>query len=130
MCVCRHMCILVLFSALLICPVFFIYFPQCSLNTYFLAQKSVSESLSTFPSLDLESAIFQGILDPAWKMVFRDQKQGAWCTYYCLDVITSSFFQQNPLIHTDSSINSDLVIQCYKLCLPLLHVCIFCLPIV
>lgn len=84
---------------------------------------------STFPSLDLESAIFQGILDPAWKMVFRDQKQGAWCTYYCLDVITSSF-QQNPLIHTDSSINSDLVIQCYKLCLPLLHVCIFCLPIV
>lgn len=59
------MCILVLFSALLMCPVFFIYFPQCSLNTYFLAQKVVSKSLSTFLSLDLESAIFQGILDPA-----------------------------------------------------------------
>lgn len=64
-----------------------------------------------------------------WKMVFRDQKQGAQCAYYCLDVITFSFFQQKSLIHTDSSINSDLVIQCYKLCLPLLHICIFCLPI-
>ena len=43
-------------------------------------------------------------------MVFRDQKQGAWCAYYGLDVITFSFFQQKSLIHTDSSINSNLVI--------------------
>lgn len=59
------MCILVLFFAHLICPVFFIYFPQCSLNTYSLAQKAGSKSLSTFLSIDLESPVFQGILDPA-----------------------------------------------------------------
>lgn len=60
-----------------------LYFPQCSLNTYSLAQKAVSKSLSTFLSLDLESAVFQGILDPAggkWYLETKSRVLGVLIT--------------------------------------------------